>query len=80
MKALITITRRGDIADPQGATIARALDDLGFADVSAVRVNRTVEVSMPGLGADQVMEAARAMCEKMLANPVMEDFEIEVIE
>ena len=80
MRALVTITRRPEIADPEGATIQRALVDLGYADVDAVRVNRTVEVSIPGRDREFVREAVREMCEKMLANPVMEDFEIEILD
>ena len=80
MRALVTITRRGEIADPEGATIQRALADLGYGDVDAVRVNRTIELSMPGRDREHVVSAVRAMCEKMLANPVMEDYEIEIID
>lgn len=80
MRALVTITRRGEIADPEGATIQRALTDLGYPEVEAVRVNRTIELSLPGRDREYVTSAVRAMCEKMLANPVMEDFEIEIID
>lgn len=75
----MTITRRSEIADPEGATIQRALADLGYNEVEAVRVNRTVEVSMPGRDREHVLSAVRAMCEKMLANPVMEDYDIEIV-
>lgn len=80
MRAVVTITRRGEIADPEGATIQRALVDLGYGDVSAVRVNRTVELSMPSRDQEHVRSAVREMCEKMLANPVMEDYEIEILD
>ncbi len=80
MRAVVTITRRDEIADPEGATIARALVDLGYGDVGTVRVNRTVEVSMPGRDREYVLSAVRGMCEKMLANPVMEDYEIEIFD
>jgi phosphoribosylformylglycinamidine synthase len=80
VKALVTITRRPEIADPEGATIQRALVDLGYGDVDGVRVNRTIEVSMPGRDQDYVVSAVRAMCDKMLANPVMEDYEIEIVD
>lgn len=79
MRALVTITRRPEIADPEGATIQRALVDLGYGDVDGVRVNRTVEVSLPGRDEEYVLSAVRAMCEKMLANPVMENYEIEIL-
>ena len=80
MKALVTIRRRSEIADPEGATIQRALADLGYGDVDGVRVNRTVEVSLPGRDEEYVVSAVRVMCEKLLANPVMEDFEIEIVD
>jgi phosphoribosylformylglycinamidine synthase len=80
MRAVVTITRREEISDPEGATIQRALVDLGYGDVSAVRVNRTVELSMPGRDREHVRSAVREMCEKMLANPVMEDYEIEILD
>ncbi len=80
MRAVVTITRRSDIADPEGATIARALSDLGYGEVGTVRVNRTIEVSLPGRDREYVLSAVRGMCDKMLANPVMEDYEIEVFD
>jgi phosphoribosylformylglycinamidine synthase len=80
MRAVVTITRRGEIADPEGATIQRALVDLGYTEVDVVRVNRTIEVSMPGRDSEYVLTAVRGMCDKMLANPVMEDYEIEILD
>ncbi len=80
MRAVVTITRRDEIADPEGATIQRALTDLGYSEVEVVRVNRTIEVSMPGRDRDYVRSAVGEMCEKMLANPVMEDYQIEILD
>ncbi|NNC92401.1 MAG: phosphoribosylformylglycinamidine synthase subunit PurS [Acidimicrobiia bacterium] len=80
MRAVVTITRRGEIADPEGTTIQRALIDLGYTEVDVVRVNRTIEVSMPGRDREYVRTAVRGMCDKMLANPVMEDYEIEILD
>ena len=62
------------ILDPQGKAVERALPALGFEDVSHVRVGRMVE-----LEAGDRDEVA-ALCEKLLANPLIEDFEIETIE
>ena len=62
------------ILDPQGKAVERALPALGFEDVSHVRVGRMVE-----LEAGDEDEVA-ALCEKLLANPLIEDFEIEVLE
>ncbi|HEX8714964.1 MAG TPA: phosphoribosylformylglycinamidine synthase subunit PurS [Solirubrobacteraceae bacterium] len=62
------------ILDPQGVAVERALPALGFAGVTGVHVGRLVELD--------VQDAAQLqpMCEKLLANPLVEDYEIEVID
>ena len=80
MRAIVTIRRRGQIADPEGSTIQRALSDLGYGDVDSVRVNRTIELSLPAADRDLAMSEIRSMCERLLVNPVMEDFDIEIVE
>lgn len=80
MRALVTINRRAEIADPEGVTIERALVDLGFSEVESVRVNRTIELQLQAGDPERAVEDVRAMCEKLLANPVLEDFEIEIVE
>lgn len=73
MKAIVTIRRRDTIADPEGSTIRRALGDLGFDEVHDVRVNRTIELDLDDSG------RVREMCERLLVNPVIEDFDIEIV-
>lgn len=72
------IPRRG-ILDPQGKAVADALHSLGFADVADVRVGRHIVVETKADNADAATAVAREMCEKLLANPVTEDFEIEQV-
>jgi phosphoribosylformylglycinamidine synthase len=60
--------------DPQGETVERALPALGFEGVSDVRIGRLIELTV-----DQAGEID-AMCEKLLANPLIEDYEVSVIE
>ncbi|GBD85281.1 phosphoribosylformylglycinamidine synthase subunit PurS [bacterium BMS3Abin02] len=79
MKAIVRIRRRESIADPEGSTIRRALGDLGFTDVQAVRVNRTIELDLQGLDREEAISQAREMCDRLLVNPVMEDFDIEIV-
>ncbi len=62
------------ILDPQGQTVARALPALGFEGVSDVRVGRLVELEVADADAGRVDE----MCEKLLANPLIEDYEVEL--
>jgi phosphoribosylformylglycinamidine synthase subunit PurS len=74
VKARVLIRPKEGILDPQGKAVERALPALGFEDVSHVRVGRMVE-----LEAGDESEVA-ALTEKLLANPLIEDFEIETIE
>ena len=74
MKARVLIRPKEGILDPQGKAVERALPALGFDDVSHVTVGRMVELEAES--ADDLP----ALCEKLLANPLIEDFEIETIE
>lgn len=78
MNVTVTIRRRPVIADPHGATVARALTDLGHSGVSSVRIDRTIHLDVDGVDADDVRRRVAAMCEQLLANPVLEDYEIVV--
>jgi phosphoribosylformylglycinamidine synthase len=73
----VNIRRRPSISDPQGATVARALRDLGH-NVSDVRIDKTIELRVPPGDPESIRAAVTEMCEKLLANPVMEDFEIVI--
>ncbi|MBV9880558.1 MAG: phosphoribosylformylglycinamidine synthase subunit PurS [Gemmatirosa sp.] len=72
------VPRRG-ILDPQGKAVTDALHALGFADVADVRVGRHIVVEINAADADAAGRTAREMCERLLANPVTEDFEIEQV-
>ena len=78
MKVTVNIVRRLDIADPQGATVARALHDLGHDSVRSVRVDRAIHLEVDGDDPEQVRAEVTRMCEELLANPVLEDFEVVV--
>ena len=73
------VPRRG-ILDPQGKAVSDALHSLGFAQVSDVRVGRFLVLDTDAASENAAREAARAMCEKLLANPVTEDYEIAAVE
>ena len=78
MKVTVEITRRPEIADPQGTTIQRALHDLGHDEVMSVRVDRVIHLEVEGEDPDRVQARVEDMCREMLANPVLEDFTVEV--
>jgi phosphoribosylformylglycinamidine synthase subunit PurS len=73
--ALHIVPRRG-LLDPQGKAVADALHTLGFKSVQDVHVGRHVIVELNAGSASDAEKDARAMCERLLANPVTEDFEI----
>jgi phosphoribosylformylglycinamidine synthase subunit PurS len=73
--ALHIVPRRG-LLDPQGKAVADALHTLGFKSVGDVHVGRHVVVELDARDAATAEKEARAMCEKLLANPVTEDFEV----
>jgi phosphoribosylformylglycinamidine synthase subunit PurS len=78
VRVTVHIERRAEIADPEGATIARSLADLGYQEVKAVRTGRTLHLDVEGDAPGAVRERVTEMCEKLLANPVIEDYRVEV--
>jgi phosphoribosylformylglycinamidine synthase len=73
----VQIVPREGILDPQGAAVAGALRTLGFGGVDDVRVGRFIVVLVDASDARAATDAVREMCEKLLANPVTEDFVLE---
>ncbi len=74
MRARVLIRPKEGILDPQGQTVERALPALGFEGVSEVRIGRLVELEVPDIA------EVEAMCEKLLANPLIEDYEVVPVE
>jgi phosphoribosylformylglycinamidine synthase len=76
----VHITPRRGILDPQGKTVADALHTLGFSAVQDVHVGRYIVVEADGVSSQAVERSTREMCERLLANPVTEDFAIASVE
>ena len=72
MRARVLIRPKAGILDPQGQTVERALPALGFEGVSRVHVGRLVELDI------EDMSQLDAMCERLLTNPLIEDYEIQI--
>ena len=72
----VHITPRRGILDPQGKTVTGALHTLGFTAVSDVHVGRYIVVELEAADRNEAEQKTREMCERLLANPVIEDFEI----
>ncbi len=77
MKATILVRPKQGILDPQGAAVENALEQLGFA-VSGARVGKVVDLEVDAADEAQARTQVEQMCEKLLANPLMESFEIEL--
>ena len=77
--AVHIVPRRG-ILDPQGTAVAHALQTLGFAGVADVKVGRHIVIDVAADSRDAAGASAREMCQRLLANPVTEDFEIATVE
>lgn len=75
-KVAVHITPRRGILDPQGKAVAGALHALGFASVADVHVGRHIVVELEAADERAADSAARAMCQRLLANPVTEDFDV----
>ena len=73
----IHITPRKGILDPQGKAVEGALHSLGFDSVREVHVGRYVVIETAATSEDEARKSVKSMCERLLANPVTEDFEIE---
>jgi phosphoribosylformylglycinamidine synthase subunit PurS len=74
MRARVLIRPKAGILDPQGAAVERALPALGFAGVSSVHVGRLVELEV------EDPAQLQPMCEKLLANPLVEDYEVQLLD
>lgn len=73
----VRIIPRNGLLDPQGQAVAHALSALGFSGVGEVRIGKAIELSIEAPSAAAAETSVRSMCERLLANPVTEDFTIE---
>lgn len=77
-EVLVEVRLRPGIADPEGATIERALPALGFDGVDGVRVGKSFRFALEAADEPAARARAREMADRLLANPVIEDSEVEV--
>lgn len=79
MKAKIYITLKDGIHDPQGRAIQQSLQTLGFEMVQDVRMGKFLEVNLKDMENEAVEATIKSMCQKLLANMVIEDFRYEIV-
>ena len=78
MKAIIHIGLKPGVLDPQGRTIARSLNDLGFSEVTKAYQGKVIELDLVGEDISLAETRVKDMCEKLLANTVIESYRIEI--
>lgn len=79
MKAIVTVMLKDGVLDPQGKAIGHALNNLGFAQVGDVRAGKIIELELAETDAAAAKAAAQEMADRLLANPVIESYKVEII-
>jgi len=79
MKATVLVRPKHGILDPQGEAVASSLQHLGFT-VNEARIGRVIDLELDGADEGEARETVERMCEQLLANPLIESYEIEVLE
>jgi phosphoribosylformylglycinamidine synthase len=79
MKARVVVTLKRSVLDPQGQAVGRALGALGFGEVKDVRLGKIIELDLDTADAAEAQKRVRDMCEKLLANTVIEEYRVEEI-
>ncbi len=79
MKAIVNIQLKPGVLDPQGKAVHHALGALGFDDVESVRIGKQIVLELTQKDPAKAREEVTQMCEELLANTVIEDYEIEIL-
>ncbi|WP_026147719.1 phosphoribosylformylglycinamidine synthase subunit PurS [Robiginitomaculum antarcticum] len=78
MKAIVYVGLKPGVLDPQGRTIAGSLQNLGFDEVKSARQGKVIELDLKSENAEAAEARVTEMCEKLLANTVIESYRIEI--
>jgi phosphoribosylformylglycinamidine synthase subunit PurS len=79
MKVRVQVRLKGGILDPQGKAIGNALTTLGFSGIGEVRQGKLIEMELAETDPVRARQQVEAMCKELLANPVTEDYAIEIV-
>ncbi len=78
VKIRVSITRKEGLSDPEGVETQRALGDLGYEGINEVHFGKTITLDLAD--GEEAVARVEEMCERLLANPVIEDYAVEVVE
>lgn len=76
----VYVTYKQGISDPQGATVAKALSSLNYDNVESVHIGKFIQLELDEDSRDRIEKQVSEMCQRLLANPVIEDYTFEVVE
>ncbi len=79
-KAKIEVTLKKSVLDPQGATVAKSLEALGYNNLKDIRIGKYLELTLQNVSKEQGEEQVKEMCRRLLVNPVIEDYVFELVE
>ena len=79
MKARVTVMLKSGVLDPQGEAVRHALGSLGFQGVNGVRQGKVIELDLATADAATAETEVKAMCDKLLANTVIESYRVEIL-
>ncbi len=80
MRFRVAISRRAGLRDPEGVATLRAVRDLGYGTVAEVHFGRIITIDIEGEDPTSARDSVVEMCERLLANPVIEDYTVELVE
>jgi len=80
MKARVVVTLKNGVLDPQGKAISSSLEALGFEGISSVRQGKIFDIELDESDREKAMNAINDYCKKLLANTVIENYTVEIIE
>ncbi|MGH2771803.1 MAG: phosphoribosylformylglycinamidine synthase subunit PurS [Actinomycetota bacterium] len=75
----VNVMPKAGISDPQGQAVEKALPAIGFKGITGVRIGKRITFLIDASDANEALDVVRQACEKFLANPIIEDFEVEVV-
>ncbi|MBI5047995.1 MAG: phosphoribosylformylglycinamidine synthase subunit PurS [Deltaproteobacteria bacterium] len=78
MKAKVYVTLKKGVLDPQGKAVCGALESMGYKEVKGLRIGKFIEIEIDGVSQKDADKRLKEMCEKLLANTVVEDYKVEI--
>ena len=80
MKAIVHVALKNGVLDPQGKAVADTLARMGYKEVESARIGKVIELDLEGVAKDEADARVKEMCEKLLANTVIESYRYELVD